>query len=262
MCVLFLTLRSFAGNPYQVPAGARQAGMGSISVMKGDFWSSFHNQAALAFNNTLSFGFSYENRFGIKEMGTRSVAASGRLGHASLGVVYSDFGYSDFSRHMAGIACGLPLSEKVSAGIQIDYLDERSYGEYNNKQTVTFEAGLIARVNDNTTIGIHLFNPVPNSLRESDLVSTLEAGIQTTLGTDLLAGFETVFTTGSRIDFRTGLEYLAVKNVRLRGGFRTVNTSFSFGVGYSTKPFTVDIAFSTHENLGITSCISIVFKIK
>ena len=55
-------------------------------------------------------------------------------GKASIGAAYSHFGYSDFKRDVAGLACGLKLSEKIAAGVQIDYFSERTSGEYNNYQ--------------------------------------------------------------------------------------------------------------------------------
>ena len=135
--------------------------------MKNGFWSSFHNQALLAHNNSFSFGFNYENRFSIKELGTRSAGMTIPAGKASLGVVYSHFGYTDFKREMTGLACGMKLSDKISAGVQVDYFSERTSGEYSNNQFVTCETGLLITPSENIRIGIHLFNPVPNSIRKT-----------------------------------------------------------------------------------------------
>jgi len=134
--------------------------------MKNGFWSSFHNQAALAYNNSLFFGFNYENRFNISELGTRSLGLIIPAGKASLGSsLFNIFGYTDFRRDMTGLACGLKLSNKISAGLQVDYFSVKTSGEYNN-QSVTCEAGLLITPSENTRLGIHVFNPVPNSLRK------------------------------------------------------------------------------------------------
>jgi hypothetical protein len=61
---------------------------------------------------------------------------------------------------------------------------------------------------------------------------------------------------------RTGFEYEAVKNLWLRGGFSTENSSFSFGLGYLLKSLKLDLSFATHEKLGITSSASLIFKIR
>ncbi len=51
------------------------------------------------------------------------------------------------------------------------------------------------------------------------------------------------------------------KNLWLRGGFSTDNNSFSFGFGWLVKFVQIDISFLTHEKLGVTSSVSLIFKI-
>jgi hypothetical protein len=68
-------------------------------------------------------------------------------------------------------------------------------------------------------------------------------------------------SSGSNLLVRVGFEYEAAKKFWLRGGFCTNNSSFSFGVGYLTKIVQLDIGFITHEKLGVTSSVSLIFKI-
>jgi len=258
---IFLSLTASGGDLYRLSAGAGEAGMGYVCVMKNGFWSSFHNQASLAYNNSFSFGFNYENRFSIKELGTRSAGITIPAGKASLGAVYSHFGYTDYKREMTGLACGMKLSEKLSAGVQVDYFSERTSGEYNNNQSVTCEAGLLITPSENIRIGIHLFNPVPNSIRKTYMPATLRVGAGTELNKLLFAGVEAEMSSGSKLIIRTGFEYEAAKKLWLRGGFSTNNSSFSFGLGYLAKIAQIDLGFVTHEKLGVTTSVSIVFKI-
>ena len=258
---LFLQLNASGGDPYRLSAGAGEAGMGYVCVMKNSFWSSFHNQALLADNTSLSMGFNYENRFSLKELGTRSAAIIIPAWKTSIGAVYSYFGYPDYKREMAGLACGLKLSEKVSAGVQIDYFSEKALGEYDNNQSVTFETGLTVIPSENIRIGIQLFNPLPNSLRKTYLPSRLRVGAGTDLSTTLFAGVEAEMSTAGKLIIRTGLEYEIAKKLWIRGGFSTDNNSFSFGLGYLTRIVKIDLGFATHELLGITSSASLIFKI-
>jgi len=260
--VFFLPLLVLAGNPYRFPGGATEAGMGSVCIMKPGFWSSFSNQALLSDNHSIIVGFNYQNRFFINELSTRTIAGIFPAGNASVGVHYSNFGYSDFRREMAGIASGLALSENINAGIQIDYFSEKTSGEYDNHQFITFEAGITYKPVANITIAVHLFNPVPNSLRKSILPAAINAGAGIELSNVLFAGLEVGISTGERIILKTGLEYEAAKSLWLRGGFSTENTSFSFGLGYLFKSIKIDLGFLTHEKLGITSAASIIFKIR
>jgi hypothetical protein len=258
---IFLSFAASGGSLYSPSAGAGEAGMGYACIMKNGFWTSFHNQALLADNNSFSFGFNYENRFSIKELGTRSVGMTMPAGKASLGIIYSYFGYTDYKREMTGLACGMRLSEKISAGVQVDYFSARTSGEYTNNQFVTCDAGLLVTPSENIRIGIHLFNPIPNSLRKICLPTTLRVGAGKDLSKILFAGVEAEMSSGSKLIIRTGFEYEAVKKLRLRGGFSSNYNSFCFGLGYLEKIAQIDIGFATHEKLGITSSVSFVFKI-
>lgn len=258
---IFLFLAARGGDPYRPSAGAGEAGMGYVCIMKSGLWTSFHNQASLAYNNSFSFGFNYENRFNIKELGTRSAAITIPAGKASLGALYSHFGYADFKRNMTGVACGIKLSDKIAAGVQVDYFSERTSGEYNNNQSVTCEAGLLLMPSENIRIGIQLYNPIPNSIRKVFLPARLRVGAGTYLNKLLFVGLETEMSSGGNIFVKTGFEYEAAKKFWFRGGFSTNNTSFSFGLGYLTKIVQTDIGFVTHEKLGVTSSVSMIFKI-
>jgi hypothetical protein len=261
-CVVFLSVKVFAGDPFRPLAGARQAGMAHVSVMNIDLWSSFHNQAALALNKSSSFGFNYENRFSIKELGTRTAGITIPAGRISLGAFYSHFGYSDFRRQMIGLACGMPLSDIIVAGVQIDYFSERTTGEYNNNQMITCEVGIIVTTSENLKIGIHVFNPVPNSIRKSDMPTGLRVGAGLNLSKGLFAGVETEMITGHKLILSTGFEYEAAEKFIVRGGFSTENSSFCFGVGYRVGQAMIDFGFSTHDRLGITSSVSVIFELK
>jgi hypothetical protein len=230
--------------------------------MKSGFWSSFSNQALLAYNTSYLVGFNYENRFNIWELGTRTAGITIPAGRASLGFSYSHFGYSDFRRSMFGLACGMSLSEKIAAGVQLDYFSEKTSGDYDNYQSVTCEAGVFFKPAEKVSIGIHLFNPVPNSLRKTMMPSSIRAGAGIELSKVLFAGAEAEMSSGQKLILRTGFEYEVVKKLWLRGGFSTENASFTFGLGYLIKSLQIDLSFATHEKLGITSSASLIFKIK
>ena len=259
--LFFSSLAASGEDPYRPSAGAGEAGKGFVCIIKDGFWSSFHNQAILANNTSFSFGFNYENRFNISELGTRSVGMIIPGGKASVGVIYSHFGYTDFKRDMSGLACGMKLTNKIAAGLQVDYFAERAVGGYSNIQSVTCEVGLLVNPSENIMIGLHLFNPVPNSLRKSFLPTSLRIGVGTNLNKLLFTGIEAEMSSGSNLIFRTGFEYEAAKKLWLRGGFCSDSNSFSFGLGFLLKIVQIDISFVTHEKLGVTSSVSLIFKI-
>jgi hypothetical protein len=260
--VIFLSLNAYCGNPYLQSAGAGEAGMGSVCIMRSGFWSSFTNPALLANNSSILAAFNYENRFNLWQLGTRSAGLIIPAGRTSMGVIYSHFGYSDFRRSLVGLACGMFLGENISAGVQVDYFLERTSGDYDNHQSVTCDAGLFFKPSQKVSIGVHLFNPVPNSFRRTIMPSSVRAGAGIELSKLLFAGAEAEMSSGEKLILRTGFEYEAFRKLWIRGGFSSENTSFTFGLGYLLKSLKVDLSFATHERLGMTSSASLIFKIK
>ncbi|RPI10713.1 MAG: hypothetical protein EHM65_07820, partial [Acidobacteriales bacterium] len=232
--LLFLSV-TVTGNPYRFSAGAAEAGMGSLCITRNSFWSQFSNQALQGHNNSFAAGINYENRFGISELGTRTAGIIIPAGRTSLGFVYSNFGYPDFRRKSGGISCGMALSDKISGGVQIDYFSEKTSGESDVRKTITCEAGMLIVVSEKVRAGVHIFNPVPNSLRKSFLPSSIRAGAGIELSKVLYAGMEAEMSTMEKLIVRTGFEYEAFTKIWLRGGFSSENASFTFGTGYLFK---------------------------
>ena len=259
---IFLSVCASGSDPYTIPAGASEAGMSYSCIMKQGFWSSFQNQALLPDNGSLRIGFNYEDRFNIAELGTRTAGVIIPAGRTVIGTLYSNFGYRDFHRHTANIACGMKLSQKMSAGIQIDYFSEVAPGKYSNLQILTFEAGIIYMPSEKTRIGIHLFNPLPGSLRKSYLPSSLRAGAGLFLNEVLFASAELEAVTGRELVLRTGFDYHVGKIFSIRGGFSSENSSFSMGMGFEFRSVNIDLGLRTHERLGISSSVSLIFNVQ
>lgn len=262
LIVFSLGLALSGNNPHSLPAGAADAGRGSVCVMKPGFWSSFRNPALLASFHDFSAGINYENRFNISELGSRTAAMIIPAGKPSLGIIYSHFGFSHFNRQTFGIACGTMLWENISAGVQIDYFFEKVSEKYDNIHSVTFEGGLTIRPAENINIGVHVFNPLPNSLRKRTLPSFIRAGAGIMLNENLFAGAEAEMCTGSTLILRTGFEYGLTDDLFVRGGFSSRNSSFSFGLGYSFDRISLDMSFAGHERLGITTSLSLIFLLR
>ena len=249
-------------DPLWSSSGAAGTGMGSLSATGRGFWSSFSNQALLAQNRQYAAGINCLNRFNIAELGTYSAGLILPAGKNSAGILFSRFGYSEYSREKIGLASGLQLSEKISAGIQIDYFAVRTSNKYANYQSLTFEAGILIHPSDNITAGIHLFNPVPNSLRKSFLPSSLTAGVGIELNRSSFTAAEVTMSSGKPLAIRMGFDYEAAANLHIRGGFTTENTSFSFGTGFRMNAVMIDIGFATHERLGVTTAVSLTYSIR
>ncbi|MCC6690413.1 MAG: hypothetical protein IT235_02660, partial [Bacteroidia bacterium] len=146
------------------PVGAQQGAMGGASVMFSDVWSAFNNQAGLAYIKTISAGANYENRFLLPELSLRSLALVLPFKGTTFGLSASSFGYRLYSENKYGLAIAKTFSDKISAGIQLDYLNLHIAESYANKNVMTAEIGMLAKPLKNLIISAHVFNPVRSKL--------------------------------------------------------------------------------------------------
>ncbi len=260
----FLFLSYFASGivPVRPSAGAGEAGMAFAGIMKPGIWSSFQNQALLPLLGKSMFSFSIENRFGLSELSTRSVCLAIPSGHSAAGIYYSCFGFSDFKRETIGLASGVKLSPNLSAGIETDLFTTRSAGNFKDYYQISFQGGILFSFNENIQAGICIFNPVPNSIRKIPVPSSISAGAGMLLHSNLYICILAEMTAGSNICFRSGFEYTAGKKFKLRGGYSTAKHTFSFGAGWITGRALIDLAFTTHPQLGITSALSVTLPLQ
>jgi hypothetical protein len=244
-----------------VPAGADEAGMGWSCISKSGFWSSFSNPSLLTLRKDPAAGAAYLNRFNISELGTSSAGIILPSGKTVLSAYYSHFGYHNFSRHTAAVSCGMDLSEKLSGGVRIDYFHERTPGEYTERRSVAFGAGITIKFSESTRFGLFIFNPVLGSIRKSFMPSSVQVGTHILLSQSLSATGEAEIRTGGKLRVSAGFEYAVSGRFQVRTGFSSGNAPFSFGVGYVVRGIRIDLGFMVHDRLGISSVASVVYEI-
>ena len=166
--ILFTTYTLFAGSDnYSI--GARSAGLGNASVTLTDPWSVYHNQAGLARLDKISFGIDYSNRFSLSELSTKSLVAGIPTNFGVVGVSFSYFGYSLYNNSKVGLAYARSFGDNFSAGLQFNYMSTRLGENYGEKGSMTIEAGVLAQLNKNLSVGAHIFNPTRTRLLEYEI---------------------------------------------------------------------------------------------
>lgn len=248
--ILFLSRFSFA--QYQFESGARQSGMSGSGVIVSDIWSSYHNQAGLADLSGFTAGLFYSNIFNLNDLKETSFAVAipvEKYGTAGLNYSYSGNPASNFSKF--GLAYAKRLGKRITAGIQIDYLRfvQLNYG---NSGTAVGEIGFTAEPIKNLFIGAHVFNPWRAKLSGTDeyINSVLRIGAGYYFTKKVLFTAETEKDIDKPIVFRAGTEYNLIAGLYLRGGVALNPTKYSFGLGYSYKGITADVAYISHNILG------------
>lgn len=256
-----LSLNAFGEND-QWKAGARGAGMGNASMVLGDTWSVFNNPAAIPFNQSISTGLFYENRYLVKELSRLAFAYTHSFDKAAYGISISHFGYSQYNENRFGLAYNLALSEKISLAVQLDYLNTMQTEEYDDQHIMSFDVGLLAEPVENLLTAVHVVNPAPvviSGSEEADLPVLLGLGLGYIFSENLIWTLEAEQDMKNDFRFATGMEYQLIQGLYMRTGIQTMPVQMHFGLGYQHKQLGIDIAYSWHRNLGNTPHISLQY---
>lgn len=248
-----------------VPAGSRSMSMGNASTTFDDVWAYQNNPGALGAITTFSAGLSYENRFLLKEFQTQGFAVAIPLKVGVISFGGDMFGYRNYRSYQAGVGYSMKLSEKFSAGVQLNYKGLSLSSNYGSKHTISAAAGIYAKVTENWKIGVSAYNVGRAKLSdfEDDRFSTvLRLGTSYLFSKKFLIAIEVEKDIDNPFRFKTGLEYEPLKNFFIRGGVQTTPIEFSFGFGYHFKQVHLGVGSSYHQILGWSPNFSIVFQAK
>src|SRR5437868_2148638 len=149
----------FASNePFT--GGARSLALGSCSLTLSDPFSILNNQAAMAFQKEISFSLYAEQRYLQKELGYYAGGFTLPVKNGAFGLAINYNGFDLYNEKKIGLAYARKFSQKVSGGIQLDYLST-AISEYGTSTVFTAELGLLVKVSDHLFTAAHIYNPYP-----------------------------------------------------------------------------------------------------
>jgi len=242
--------------------GSRSAGLGFSSAAVVDLWSVNNNQAAMAFYDKTAAGFYYENRFMIKEMGSPTGAFIIKTKYGIIGTSVCYSGDASYNSTKAGLAYALKLGNRVSAGIQLDYIATSLGEDYGKQNNVTFDVGILVKITEQLTFGAHTFNPIQVQLSDYDnesIPASLNAGFAFTFSDNLLVTAEAYKNSEFPMEFRSGVEYKFLGTAYARVGLCTNPARYTFGVGIQMKNIAFDISSSVNTQLGYSPQVSLQY---
>jgi len=240
----------------QTGIGARINGMANTGVAVSDVWSVYYNQAGLAQLTNLQFAANFENRFMVKELSTKSIAAVIPVPRGTFGVSYSSFGYSLFRQNRVTLAYAMPLGNVISPGIQLNYFYYKSSKTQNTAMVLIPETGIQIFPIKNLTIAAHVFNPAGQKITNTDseqIPVIFTFGFLYKFGTTALLTSQIQQNSINGTSYSLGIEYLLLSQIALRTGFAGNPTGTFFGIGYRNKGFGFDLAANYHPLLGYTT---------
>lgn len=259
MLLLASTLKAQLGSPDF--AGARFNALGNASVALEGGNGIFSNQAGLSALTDLYLTLNSENRFLIAGLNTFSLGAAYPTGSGTLAVGLQYFGNRDYNEQKFGLAYARQLFDRLSIGAQLDFFSVR-IAEYGSEGTFSFELGFRSEILKGLALGAHVYSPIRVQLSEQHRLPTvLRIGLAYQTSSKVLITTELEDADNFPLRFKGGIEYLLAKAVYIRVGASTHPDLISFGVGYKFSQFSLDVASSYHQVLGLTPAASLNFEV-
>jgi len=250
LLLLFCCEISFAQYAFHPVRGA---GVGQATVAFQDVNSLLANQAGLAWVEKLSILAVAERRFSLSELNSVSAGVAVPVGLGTFGIVLNTFGFDEFRQQKIGLAYARRFAENFSFGAQFDYFQTR-IPEFGSKGTLTFEAGVQARLNKEILVGAHVFSPAQVELVENENLPTIfRVGFAWQASEKAMLAMELEKDIDFKARVKGGLEYRVAEPFFLRAGFGTNPPTFHFGLGFQLNGnLNIDAASSYHQVLGFS----------
>lgn len=247
-----------------LPTSARSMALSNASVSLADLWSIQNNQAGLAWIKTPLTGISYENKFMMKELSTKTGSFIYPLKRNTIGASLSSFGYNVYNENNIKLAAAKAFGNNLSFGVGLNYFQTTIF-EYGIKKLFIAEAGLQAKPFQHLTIGAHLFNLTRTKLADYNnerVPTTMRLGASYLFSEKAMLVIETEKSTEKKPLLKTGIEYRPIPTLYIRCGISTNPSLNSFGIGLNIKQIKIDIATNYHHLLGLSTQVGMIYEFK
>ncbi len=261
--VMLLCIASVSGQVSNVIPQPRSVAQTSVADVGS--WNAFHNPAMLGYIRPVDLTVSYENRYLLKELSTKSIQAGFSTRHINVGASFAYFGYSLYHEMLSGIDLARDFSGRFALGIGFDYYMAyvAATGEYHG--ALLGRMGLSLCLVEKLVIGFSTFNPFQNNIRleltEKSMPSVYSLGTTYSILPELLWRTQIDKEISSRYRFATGFEYLMLERILAKvGGYATGGIFVPcLGFGFKVRDYSADLDCELHPILGLTAKMALHF---
>lgn len=239
----------------QYSAGAKQISLSNSDVaLSNDVFSLFNNPAGLSQMNWRELGIYYSpSPFGLSELANGYVAFNEPFKFGSIGIGAMTYGFELYRENKFSVGYSYNHINKLFVGAVIN-LHTVSIKNYGDENIFYLNAGGLFYLQSDLRLGFSVQNINRASFgNEKDNVPLV---FNLGVSYDVLEEF--IFNLGLEKDIRYnysvrgGIEYNLFDYISLRTGFSNEPSRYSAGIGINYSYFSLDYAFFTHQDLGLT----------
>lgn len=251
---LFICLSSFSFNELSFE-DARSFALGSPQSLSDELI----NPSELSFQEEIQCGISVFNRFEMSELNTIQAYSKFPNPIVNAGIKLSHFGYEEYYLIRIQASFSKKINPNFSVGINLNYWHESSISKEKDEQSLSSDCGIYYRLNEKWDLTL-----LAQNILSSSEFNSLQAywGINYLAFSNFKILLEVNYKQSQDFDFSCGIEYVILEQLFVRGGIQIQNKSPRLGVGYRWRDWRLDVGFSTHSTLGISSIIGINYFLK
>jgi hypothetical protein len=246
----------------QINPGPRSLAMGSAGAALQDVWSLQYNQSGIAHLSRPVFALAYQRHFSDQELNTQKAVFAIPFSNHVFGIGFQRYGIKEYIEQTTSLAYSKNFSGALSLSIAIKH-QQLSIAKYGSESLISVDAGMQYRVNEKFWIASHISNPAKtsfNDLASSNLPVTLSLGASFIFSDKVLLISDVQKLLNAGMDTKIGMEYKLINWFVIRGGL-SVNPFKQYGgFGLIYQRFALDVAISSHLNLGYSPNLAFSYE--
>jgi hypothetical protein len=258
---LILALNSIICPQYS--PGARQISMANSDIaLANDVFSLFNNPAGLAQLNWREVGIYYSPApFGLIELSNGYVAYNEPFSFGSISIGGMTYGFDLYRESKIVLGYSYNYENILFAGLTFNY-HSYSIQNYGSTGVIYINLGGLVYILDELRWGFVVNNL--NRASIADIDDQIPMVFATGLSFDIIQNFSLNFALEKDIRFNPtvqfGIEYDIIEYLSLRAGTSNDPSRFTAGIGINYSLFSLDYAFFTHQDLGLTHQAGIILS--
>jgi len=253
IAAVFVSLHTKSNAQYN--PGAKQISMSNSDVaLSNDVFSLFNNPAGLAQMNWRELGIYYSpSPFGFSELANGFIAYHEPFDFGSIGVGAMTYGFELYRENKISIGFSYNYLNKFFAGAAVN-LHTVSIKNYGIDNTFYLNIGGLFYLTQYFRLGFSVQNLNRASFgNEKDNIPLIyNTGFSYGVMEDLTFNLAVEKDIRYNYSLRGAIEYYLLEYLSLRSGFSNEPSSYSAGIGINYSYFSLDYAFFTHTDLGLT----------
>ncbi len=242
------------GLAEEFPIGARSLGMGATFVgLANSSDAVFLNPGGLSQLSGIEISLFYQKPFGVSDLNFGTLTVSFPVWQRRFSLGFLTLGNGLYTQQMVALGYSHHYREKFYYGVSLRYQGTHIEG-YGSGGAVGVDLGMVVPISAQLKLGFaakNLNRPTLGAFDEN-LPQTFNIGASVQPLANVLFNFEIFKDVRFAPEFRFGTEFRPMENLALRAGTANNPSRFSAGFGVNVKLFSVDYAFFTHNDLGLT----------